>query len=358
VNRRAISAGALISLATRQIYMRPGSVLGAATPVTGEGQTAPEKMVSVMRSEFRSLAEARGLDPRIAEAMVDPDIVIEGVVPDGKLLTLSTEDAVRVGYAAAVDDWDGLLIAIGASEATVIETRVNWAERAVRFLTHPVVAPFLLSIGFLGLIIEIKSPGLGLPGLAGLTSLGLFFGSHLIIGLAGWEVMILLAAGLILVLVEVFFLPGFGVAGVLGGLAILASVFLSMVSSMPTQQDIMTALMVILTSLLLTAFMGWQLIRRLPEDRRAKRILLQTATSREAGYVSGSARSELVGIEGVAATDLRPAGSGLFGDEYIDVVSEGGWVMAGTPIRVVRADAYRHVVRPVARPVAETNPST
>jgi membrane-bound serine protease (ClpP class) len=355
VNRRAISAGALISLATNQIYMRPGSVLGAATPVTGEGQTAPEKMVSVMRSEFRALAEARGLDPRIAEAMVDPDIAVEGVVAEGKLLTLSTEDAVRVGYAVEVADWDALLAAIDAPGATAVETRANWAERVVRFLTHPIVAPFLLSIGFLGLLIEIKTPSFGLAGLAGLGSLGLFFGSHLIIGLAGWEVIILLAAGLILVLAEVFVFPGFGVAGVLGGVAILASIFLSMIGSMPTQQDLMTALTVILVSLALTVFMAWQLIRRLPEDRRAKRILLQTSTSREEGYISGSARSELVGTEGIATTDLRPAGTAQFGDEYVDVVSEGGWVMAGTPIRVVRADAYRQVVRPVAKPASEAS---
>jgi membrane-bound serine protease (ClpP class) len=357
VNRRAISAGALISLATTRIYMRPGAVLGAATPVTGEGQTAPEKMVSVMRSEFRSLAEARGLDPRIAEAMVDPEIEVEGVVPAGRLLTLSTEDAVRVGYAAEVADWDALMAAVGTPGATVVETRLNWAERVVRFLTHPLVAPFLLSIGFLGLLIEIKTPSFGLAGLAGLGSLGLFFGSHLIIGLAGWEVVMLLAAGIILLLVEAFFLPGFGVAGVLGGLAILASVFLSMVGSMPTQHDIMIALTVILASLGLTAFMAWQLIRRLPEDRRAKHILLQTATSREEGYISAALRPELVGTEGVAVTDLRPAGSALFGDEYVDVVSEGGWVMAGTPVRVVRAEGYRHVVRPAPQPAQPPNPA-
>jgi membrane-bound serine protease (ClpP class) len=354
VNRRAISAGALISLATERIYMRPGSVLGAATPVTGEGQTAPEKMVSVMRSEFRALAEARGLDPRIAEAMVDPDIVVEGLVPEGKLLTLSTEDAVRVGFAAEVADWDALLAEIGAAGATVVDMRTNWAERVVRFLTNPLVAPFLLSLGFLGLLIEIKTPSFGLAGLAGMSSLGLFFGSHLILGLAGWEVLILLAAGIILVLAEMFVFPGFGVAGVLGGLAILASVFLSMVGNMPTQQDIMTAMTVILASIALTGFMAWQLIRRLPEDRRAKRILLQTSTSRELGYISGDARAELVGMEGHAETDLRPAGTGRFGEEYVDVVAEGGWVQAGTPIRVVRSEAYRHVVRAVAAPSEPT----
>jgi len=353
VNRRAISAGALISLATTRIYMRPGAVLGAATPVTGEGQTAPEKMVSVMRSEFRSLAEARGLDPRIAESMVDPDIAVEGVVPEGKLLTLSTEDAVRVGYAAEVEDWDALLVAIGAPGAAVVETGTNWAEALVRFLTNPIVAPFLLSLGFLGLLIEIKTPAFGLAGLAGATSLGLFFGSHLLLGLAGWEVMILLAAGIILVIAELLIIPGFGVAGVLGGAAILGSIYLSMVGSMPTQADIMTALTVILASMALTGFMAWQLIRRLPEDRRARQIMLETSTNTKDGYISGSARTELVGTEGLAITDLRPAGTGQFGEEYVDVVTEGGWVMAGTPIRVVRADAYRQVVRPVAKPATE-----
>lgn len=349
VNRRALSAGALISLAAREIYMRPGSTLGAATPVTGEGQRAPEKIVSAMRSEFRALAEARGLDPRVAEAMVDEEIAIPGVVEQGKLLTLSTEEAVAIGYAQAVTDWDALMAEIGTPAPQVVDMQVNWAEQVVRFLTHPVVAPFLLSIGFLGLLIEIKTPGLGLPGLAGVTSLGLFFGSHLIIGLAGWEVLLLLAAGVILLLVEAFVFPGFGVAGVLGVVAVLGSIYLSMVGSMPTREDIMIAQVVIAVSLLVVGFAGWQLMRRLPKDRRmGKHILLEAATRREEGYISAEERPELVGVEGVALTDLRPAGVGRFGDENIDVVSDGPWVTAGTPIRIIRSESYRHVVRPVA----------
>jgi membrane-bound serine protease (ClpP class) len=353
VNRHAISAGALIALSTNRIFMRPASVLGAATPVTGEGQTAPEKMVSVMRSEFRAHAEARGLDPRIAEAMVDPEVAVEGVVPEGKLLTLSTDDAVRVGFATAVEDWDALLAQIGAPAATVVDMRTNWAEQVVRFLTHPLVAPFLLSIGFLGLLIEIKSPGLGLPGLAGLTSLTMFFGSHLIIGLAGWEVLILLAAGILLLLVEAFVLPGFGIAGVLGGVAVMGSVYLSMVGNMPTQGDITTALQVILVSLILTGLVVWQVVKRLPQDRRANGFLLDASTSRAEGYTSADPRPDLVGAEGEAVTDLRPAGAGRFGEELVDVVSEGGWVKEGTPIRILRSEGYRHVVRPAAKPVSQ-----
>lgn len=349
VNRRAFSAGALIALATNRIYMRPGSTMGAATPVTGEGQKAPEKIVSAMRSEFRALAEERGLDPRVAEAMVDEDIEIPGVVEKGRLLTLSTGEAVQLGYAAEIESWDALLAELGAEQPQVVETRTNWAERLVRFFTNPLVAPFLLSIGFLGLMIEIKTPGMGLPGLAGATSLGLFFGSHLIIGLAGWEVLMLLAAGILLLLAEAFVFPGFGVAGILGVLAVLASIFLSLIGSMPTSGDIMIALNVIAASLVIVGVVGWQLMRHLPKDRRARRIMLETSTSREAGYISGDLRNELVGTEGVAVTDLRPAGTGRFGEELVDVVSEGGWVVAGTPIRVLRADGYRQVVRPLAR---------
>jgi membrane-bound serine protease (ClpP class) len=347
VNRRALSAGALIALAADGIYMRPASTLGAATPVTGEGQAASEKIVSAMRSAFRSLAEARGLDPRVAEAMVDESIEIPGIIAEGELLTLSTEEAVRLGFAASVPDWDGLMEAIGAPAATVVETQVNWAERIVRFLTHPLVAPFLLSLGFLGLLIEIKTPAFGLAGLAGISSLALFFGSHFIIGLAGWEVAMLLGLGLILLLVEVLVLPGFGVAGVMGLLALVVSIFLSLVGRMPTGGDVMIALNVLGASILLVAFVGWQLVRRLPKDRRGQALLHREELTRELGYTSAERRSDLIGIEGVAVTDLRPSGTARIGAERIDVVSQGPWVAAGTAVRIVASEGYRHVVEPV-----------
>ncbi len=258
VNRRAFSAGAMIALSSREIHMRPGAVLGAATPVGGTGEKAPEKIVSAMRSTMRALAEARGLDPRVAEAMVDEDIAIPDVTEAGKLLTLTTAEAVQLGYARAVDDWDTLMLSIGATGAPVHETEVNWAERLVRFLTHPVVAPLLLSLGFFGVIIELRAPGLGLPGAVGVLALALFFGSHLLIGLAGLEAVLLFAAGVVLIGIEVFVIPG---------------------------------------------------------------------------------------REGIAVTDLRPSGTGLFGEERIDVVSESQWVERGSPIRIIASEGYRQVVR-------------
>jgi len=352
VNRAAISAGALISLAADGIYMRPGSRIGAATPVDGTGETAPEKVVSVMRSTMRSLAEARGLDPSIAEAMVDPAIEIEGVIEAGRLLTLTPSEAEELGYATRVDHWDALMAALGTEGNEVREQTLNWAERTVRFLTHPVVAPFLLSLGFLGLLVEIKSPGIGLAGGAGVLSLSLFFGSHLIIGLAGMEGLMLFGLGVVLVLVEALILPGLGVFGILGGIAILAGIYMSLLGGIPTTQDYTRAGMVLSMTIGLVVVSSWFLMRRLPANRRLTRlgIFLGEETGRETGYTSSVRRDELLGKEGTAITDLRPAGTGLFDDERVDVVSEQEWIEEGSPIRIVASEGYRHVVRLVRSP--------
>jgi membrane-bound serine protease (ClpP class) len=347
VNRRAFSAGAMIALATDGIFMRPGSVLGAATPVDGGGGKLSEKVVSAMRSEFRALAEARGLDPRVAEGMVDETLGAPGVAAPGQLVSLSTGEAARVGYAREVGDWPGVLAAVGAPGARTVDTQVNWAERTVRFFTNPVVAPFLLTLGFLGLIIELKTPTFGMAGLAGASSLGLFFGSHLIVGLAGWETLMLIAAALVLLLVEALVLPGFGVAGILGILAFCGAIVLALLGSFPTGTDVMVALSIVGGSVVAVGALGWVILRQLPHDRRMGRMVLEGSTSREAGYLSAPVRRELVGVEGVALTDLRPSGTGSFGEERIDVVSDGAYVPAGTPIRIVRAEGYRHVVAPI-----------
>ncbi|MHB1194348.1 MAG: NfeD family protein [Longimicrobiales bacterium] len=351
VNRRAFSAGALIALSTQRVYMRPGSVLGAVTPVDGSGTKASEKIVSAMRSEMRALAEARGLDPAVAEAMVDEDVEIPGVVAKGKLLTLTTEEAVGLGYAVAVEDMDGLLVALGQGAAPVVPMSVNWAERLVRFFSNPIVAPFLLSLGFLGLIVEIKSPGFGIAGVAGLIALTLFFGSHLIVGLAGLEDVLIFGAGLVLLGVELFIIPGFGLFGVLGGVAVLGGLFMALLGGLPTTPDFTRAGMVLTTSILIVLVSAWVILRSLPGNSRLARsgVFLLTRTDRDVGFESAPHRTDLVGREGKAITDLRPSGTGLFGDERVDVVSEAEWIPSGSVIRVVSAEGYRHVVRAVPK---------
>jgi membrane-bound serine protease (ClpP class) len=349
VNRRAFSAGALISLAANRIYMRPGSVIGAATPVDGTGTKAPEKIVSAMRSEMRALAEARGLDPAVAEAMVDEEIEISGVVDEGKLLSLTTEEAVGLEYALEVEDLDGLLAALGHEGAQVTPMRVNWAERVVRFLSHPVVSPFLLTLGFLGLLAEIKTPGFGVGGAAGLLALSLFFGSHLIVGLAGLESLIIFGVGLVLLAVEIFVVPGFGLFGIVGVLGVLAGLFMSLLGGLPTMADFGRAGLVISASMMAVIVTAWALLRRLPHSGPLARrgIFLLTSTKKDEGYTSADLRPDLLDQEGVAVTDLRPSGVGLFGEERVDVVSQSEWIEQGTPIRIMSSEGYRHVVRAI-----------
>ncbi len=347
VNRHAHSAGALIALATQGIFMRPGSDMGAATPVSGSGEKASEKMVSAMRSQMRALAEARGLDPAVAEAMVDEDIEVPGVVERGKLLSLTAGEAEELGFATAVDDWSALMAELGLESAPVRTMEVNWAERIVRFFSHPLVSPFLLSLGFLGLIAEIKSPGLGLAGAAGLLSLALFFGSHLLIGLAGLEDLLLFGAGVVLIAVEVFVIPGFGVFGVLGGVGVLAGIYLSLVGGIPTMGDFANAGLVLASSILIILVTSWALLRHLPQSSHLARsgVFLLTQGEREDGWASATKRPDLMGREGVALTDLRPAGTVLLGEERVDAVSESSWIEDGTAVKVVASEGYRLVVR-------------
>jgi len=349
VNRHAYSAGALIALATDGIFMRPASVMGAVTPVDGQGTKASEKIVSAMRSQMRALAEDRGLDPAIAEAMVDEDVAIEGVVEAGKLLTLTAGEAEALGFAVQVPDLSGLLEAVGLARAAIVESEVNWAEHLVRFLSHPVVAPFLLSLGFLGLIVEIKTPGMGIAGLAGIVSLGLFFGSHLLIGLAGLEDVMIFGVGVALLGVEAFVIPGFGVFGFLGIAGMIGGLMLTQMPSLPTQADFTRAGAVITTSLLVVIVTAWALLRHLPRSRRLARsgVLLDAAADAELGFTSAEVRVDLVGRQGTAVTALRPAGVAMIGDERVDVVSQSEWIEAGSDIEIISSEGYRHVVRMV-----------
>ena len=355
VNRRAYSAGALIALSTSRIYMRPASVIGAATPVDGTGTKAPEKIVSAMRSQMRALAESNGLEPEVAAAMVDEDIEIDGVVESGKLLTLTTEEAVEIGYAEAIEDLDALLVELGHEGATVVTLELNWAERLVRFFSSSVVSPFLLSLGFLGLLIEIRTPTFGLAGTMGLISLGLFFGSNMIVGLAGLEDVLIVGAGLVLLGIEAFVVPGFGIFGVAGVVAILTGLYMSLLGNIPTMPDFTRAAWVLTSSMLLLIGSAWALIRTLPSSSRLAEsgIFLLAKTTSAIGYESAEVRSDLVGKYGTAITDLRPAGTALIGDERIDVVSESEWISAGTPVKILSAEGYRHIVRSVSEQEAE-----
>ena len=349
VNPRAYSAGAMIALSTKGIYMRSGGVLGAATPVSGEGVKAPEKYVSAMRGEFRALAEENGLDPRIAEAMVDEQLGASGLVEPGKLLTLSTSEALKVKFAKAqVEDQAGLLATLGLAGAEVVSVSPNWAEDVVRFLTSPIVSSLLLSLGILGLLTEIKAGAHGLGLLVSLGALGLFFGASLILGLAGWEVLLLLGLGVVALGIEIFAAPGTLVPGLVGALLIGASMVLAMSGTSPTGADLVRALAVLAASIGITASVVYAWVRHLPNSTRFAGLLLRHATHSSEGFISAPVRNDLVGLEGVSVTDLRPAGMAQVGNERLDVVTEGEYIPAGRRIKVIRSEGYRHVVNAVS----------
>lgn len=374
VDPNALSAGALVAIASEEIVVSPGAVMGAATPVTGSGETADEKTISAVAAVFRSTAETRGRDPEVAEAMVDPAVEIEGLVEEGELLTLSDSEAVETGYADAVASTvDEALAAVGLEGATVIPTEPTPAEGVVRWLTNPVVSSLLLTVGIWLLVGDLLSGGIGVVALIGVGLIGLFFWGHLLAGLAGWEDVLLIIVGLGLILAEILVIPGTGIAGVLGLAAFLGGAFLAMIDrDLATGEQVQRAVGTITATLVLVlagAVLAFFYLARgggprglvlqdhvgatPPEERRGWLRWMgdeDTSDTEEGGEPEIGERGEgpsMVGIRGVAITDLRPGGIADLDGQRVDVVTEGDLLRAGTEVEVVADHGYRRVVRPV-----------
>jgi membrane-bound serine protease (ClpP class) len=352
VNKRAISAGALISLAAEKIVMADGGTIGAATPVQmgqpgGASQPVEEKTVSYVRKEFRATAESRKRPPLIAEAMVDADVEIPGLIEKGKLLTLTTEEALKHKIADfRADTIESVLEQLGLGGAEVRRVSPNWGENLVRFLTHPVVSSLLITIGMLGIILEIRTPGFGVPGALGITSLALFFWGHWLVQLVGWEELLLVGSGLVLLGLEVFVIPGFGLAGVLGIGALLAGLSLSLIGGGATWEFVLKAVGRVVFSLLIALIASLVMLRFLPRLPFGRRLILETGLPTGHGYASApEGDRSWLGKSGTAHSPLRPAGIAEIEGERVDVVSDGEFIEAGAPIVVSRVDGNRIVVR-------------
>lgn len=357
VNKRAISAGALIGLATQTLVMATGSTIGAAAPVqTGvpgaEAKPAAEKTLSYVRKEFRATAEARQRPLLPAEAMVDADVEIAGVVTKGKLLTLTTEEALQHKLADfRADTLEDVLAHLGIEGAEIRSAAPNWAEQLVRFLTHPLLSSLLISVGMLGIFVEMRTPGFGLAGGLGIGSLALFFWGHWLVQLAGWEELLLVAAGLALLVTEIFFIPGFGIAGALGLVALLGALVLSMTGAGDTAAVMIEATWRVVIAMLVALVAGLVLLRVVPRLPFARRLVLTSDLG--TGPAHGSAPlsdQRWIGKRGHAASVLRPAGIAEIEGERVDVVSDGALVELGTPIQVIHVDGNRIVVRQLSTP--------
>jgi membrane-bound serine protease (ClpP class) len=351
INKRAISAGALISLAAERIAMADGGTIGAATPVQmGQGgapEAVSEKTVSYVRKEFRATAEARRRPPLIAEAMVDADVEIKGLVQKGKLLTLTSDEALKHKIVdVRANSIDSVLKQLDLDGAEIRRLAPNWAEEFVRFLTNPIVSSLLMTIGMLGIIIEIRTPGFGIPGSLGIASLALFFWGHWLVQLAGWEELLLFTSGLVLLILEIFVIPGFGIAGVLGIGALLAGLSLSLVGGGASWEFILRAVGRVVFSLLFSAAASLLLLRFLPRLPFGRRLILDTGLPAGAGYASApEEKRRFLGKSGTTLTPLRPAGIADVEGQRVDVVSDGEFIDSGTPITVSRVDGNRIVVR-------------
>jgi membrane-bound serine protease (ClpP class) len=342
VRYRAYSAGAYLALACRKLFMAPGSVIGAAEPrsLLGGGEVADEKTLSAWEAAMRAVAERQGKNPQVAAAMVRKEIVIEGLDGDTELLTLTASEAGEINFADGTPGTRAeLLELLGLPGARVVTVGQRPAEQVARFLTDPLVATLLLTVGIAALAMEVMTAGLGVAGAISLAAFVLFFGGHVLAGLAGWEVIFLFVVGVILLLIEAFF-PNFGVLGLAGAGAIVASVVLSAATAGE-------GLRLLASSLVLSALVIAVSFRYLKRSGLWSQIVLQFAETKEQGYVGPGDSSYLVGREGVTLTPLRPAGVAELEGRRVDVVSEGGFVAAGTPVRVVAVEGSRVVVRAV-----------
>lgn len=370
VEKNAISAGAIIALSTKKIYMAPGSVIGDAMPImmtpTGGAQEMPEaieeKTVSAVSALIRAAAQESGHDPQLAEAMVRREIEYkigdEVISKEGQLLTLTNVEAEReVGEAGerrhlisegTLADIPALLDTVGLTNSKIITLEVTSVERLARMIAA--ASSLLLMAGLLGIYIEFKTPGFGLPGILGIAAIALFFWGHHIAGLAGMENVALFLLGLIFIGIEVFVLPGHAIPGVVGITLVLYSLLSAMVERVPgsawkLEMDmIQMPLLKLAAGIVLAAIAGAFVVRSLPRSRAGHWLVLDRATTVNEGYTGATAETSFLGQRGTTATQLRPSGGALFGDKRVDVITSGEFIDANTPIRVTSVSGNRIVV--------------
>ncbi len=344
VVQNAFSAGALVAMSAEHLAMLPGSSIGAALPIisTPTGiQAVDEKFSSALRGEFRSVAEARGRNPVIAEGMVDPKVEVPGLSTATELITLTARQAVEYGIAdTEAATLDAALAAFGFAGARVVRLEPGLGERLAALLARPLVAAALIVLGVGGLLIEAFTPGFGIPGAIGLVALAVFAAAAYFADPLGLFDVAILVVGIVLLAVEVFLLPGFGVPGVLG----LAAIVIALVRIFEEGTIPVLGYTVLFGGVLLGV-----LLWLLPNSRLAAAFRLTTriATPDGGGLQFRSESQDLVGQEGIAMSDLRPAGVARFGQDRVDVVSEGEFVNAGATIKVLRVEGNRVTVRAV-----------
>ena len=363
VDNQAISAGALICIAADSIYMRPGGSIGAATVVDQSGEVVPDKYQSFMRSTMRATAEAHGKDtiikggdttyiwhrdPHIAEAMVDPRLVVEGVVDSGKVLTLTVEEAIQVGYCEGkANSINEVLQKAGLSEYEVKEYKLRGIDSIILFLLSPVVQSLLILLIIGGIYFELQTPGIGFPlGIAVMAAL-LYFAPLYIEGLAeNWEVLAFVI-GVVLLILEIFVIPGFGIAGIAGILLMLISLTLGVIDNIIFEFEGVAAFTIvakvfarILITVIIAFGISLWLSRKVGTSGFFKGLSLDARQERSEGFIGiDTHQKDMIGKNGTAYTVLRPSGKVRIEGELFDAMAEIGYIQKGDPIKVIRDEA-------------------
>jgi membrane-bound serine protease (ClpP class) len=353
INSDAASAGALISIACDSIYMSPGATIGAATVVEGAGgQAAPDKYQAYMRGIMRSTAEKTGRDPRIAEGMVDERIIIDSIKQEGRVITFTTSEALKFGYCEAqVESIEEILKRNKIENYTLEEYELSIPEKIIAIFLNPFISGILILVIIGGIYFELQTPGVGFPLFAAIISLLLYLVPYYLNGLAAYWEIIALFVGLLLLGAEIFIIPGFGVAGVLGIGLTLTSLILIMLNNdffnfefVPLGDIIVASFATIggLTGGALLLFFGGA---KLTQTKAFKRIALTDMQEVSQGYTTNFNAKAMLGKKGIAYTVLRPSGRVQIEEDIYDAFTRGDYIERGDAIEVVDTEGSTLKVR-------------
>jgi membrane-bound serine protease (ClpP class) len=355
INNNAASAGALISLACDSIYMVAGATIGAATVVNESGEQMPDKYQSYMRGMMRATAETQGRNPTIAEAMVDDRIVIPGIIDSGKTLTFTAQEALLNNYCdGIVANRKEVISELGIENYTFIVHEESSLDAFINFLMNPFVNSMLILLIVGGIYFELKTPGLGFPTIAALTGAILYFAPLLLDGSAAvWEILIFLA-GVLLLMAEIFIIPGFGVAGIAGIICIVSGLTFSLVGNNLFEFNVVGAdiaaqgffrVMLTVTLALAALMLFGGSIFNFPG---VKKMVLTSAQDSDNGFTTRqNALNDVIGKTGKTTSMLRPAGKIWIDDNIYDAISESSFIENGEMVKVLRVEGYSLVVRKI-----------